>query len=263
MALVSRSFFQGAFFFRFAGDPRWIVEERPDATNVNNWHWTEKNATSWSKDKLKELFEGFAIKQSGIAVNIKSFEKMEGEAFVNNRKGKLIFFYEWNLVLKWEGKLDGEQSFTTEGKATIPNLSEENDLDEVEITITIEESNEKNECLKSFMYNVGRGELRGQLGAYVKTLREDFAKDLILPSKDGATAAICVKNHSSGFNKKVDMQPIESKPTVGLKIDVASFSMTEKFMCKALELYEVLTIKEMVDAWTRGDVKLDAVKGGE
>lgn len=22
------------------GDPRWIVEERPDATNVNNWHWS-------------------------------------------------------------------------------------------------------------------------------------------------------------------------------------------------------------------------------
>lgn len=21
------------------GDPRWIVEERPDAANVNNWHW--------------------------------------------------------------------------------------------------------------------------------------------------------------------------------------------------------------------------------
>jgi len=21
------------------GDPRWIVEERPDAKNVNNWHW--------------------------------------------------------------------------------------------------------------------------------------------------------------------------------------------------------------------------------
>ena len=35
------------------GDPRWIVEERPDATNVNNWHWTEKNADSWSKQKLQ------------------------------------------------------------------------------------------------------------------------------------------------------------------------------------------------------------------
>ena len=25
------------------GDPRWIVEERPDATNVNNWHWLVYN----------------------------------------------------------------------------------------------------------------------------------------------------------------------------------------------------------------------------
>ena len=64
------------------GDPRWIVEERPDAVNVNNWHWsvqlltlrcgrfvivfflfgsvctvyrTEKNASVWSKDTLKSL----------------------------------------------------------------------------------------------------------------------------------------------------------------------------------------------------------------
>ena len=37
------------------GDPRWIVEERPDATNVNNWHWSEKNADNWSKQKLKVI----------------------------------------------------------------------------------------------------------------------------------------------------------------------------------------------------------------
>lgn len=35
------------------GDPRWIVEERPDAHNVNNWHWRESDATQWSKKKLK------------------------------------------------------------------------------------------------------------------------------------------------------------------------------------------------------------------
>jgi len=38
-----------------------IVEERADATNVNNWHWTEKNATHWSKEKLKELLSGLKI----------------------------------------------------------------------------------------------------------------------------------------------------------------------------------------------------------
>ena len=64
------------------GDPRWIVEDRPDATNVNNWHWythsmciyeyhrnliygdivlrnrSEKDASGWSKDKLKSLLLG-------------------------------------------------------------------------------------------------------------------------------------------------------------------------------------------------------------
>ena len=41
------SFHNSKFSIRFChkmakwgeGDPRWIVEERPDATNVNNWHW--------------------------------------------------------------------------------------------------------------------------------------------------------------------------------------------------------------------------------
>lgn len=34
------SYFVGKVMAKWGeGDPRWIVEERPDATNVNNWHW--------------------------------------------------------------------------------------------------------------------------------------------------------------------------------------------------------------------------------
>ncbi len=43
------------------GDPRWIVEERADAVNVNNWHWTEKNASQWSKDRMTELLTNLTI----------------------------------------------------------------------------------------------------------------------------------------------------------------------------------------------------------
>ena len=28
------------------GDPRWIVEERQDSHNVNNWHWKEVGKSS-------------------------------------------------------------------------------------------------------------------------------------------------------------------------------------------------------------------------
>jgi len=40
------------------GDPRWIVEERPDATNVNNWHWyvTRLNCVS-CRISLRQRFD--------------------------------------------------------------------------------------------------------------------------------------------------------------------------------------------------------------
>ena len=48
------------------GDPRWIVEERPDATNVNNWHWTEKNADQGSKAKIKVLSRNIQINNCNL-----------------------------------------------------------------------------------------------------------------------------------------------------------------------------------------------------
>lgn len=116
------------------GDPRWIVEERPDATNVNNWHWTEKNAGPWSKDRLKELLNNFKIAQNGVDCKVTEVEKLDGEASANNRKGKLIFFYEWDIKLKWEGTLAGSKD-VVKGEVSIPNLSEENDVSEVDVSI--------------------------------------------------------------------------------------------------------------------------------
>lgn len=117
------------------GDPRWIVEERPDATNVNNWHWTEKNATPWSQERIKDLFQNSVIESDKADIKITEINKCEGEASANNRKGKLIFFYEWNIVLKWEGKLENEGSGSSySGKISIPNLSEENDISEVDVS---------------------------------------------------------------------------------------------------------------------------------
>jgi activator of HSP90 ATPase len=257
------------------GDPRWIVEERPDATNVNNWHWTEKNATPWSKDKLQELLKDFVIVDDKISCSISSIDKLEGEATANNRKGKLIFFYEWNIVLKWTGSLPGQATPTT-GKITVPNLSEENDIDEVEVTVTIDESNDDSEKLKQIMYNCGRDKIREQLSKYVKSLKEDFAKNLILPKKDDVSANVKVKpdqvvNLTSGFNKQINVnagsEPTPAKPAaakpLGVKLEVQTIEFTQTFQCKASDLYNVFVDVSMVTAFTRGHVKLDATKNGE
>ncbi|XP_046810012.1 activator of 90 kDa heat shock protein ATPase homolog 2 [Lucilia cuprina] len=244
------------------GDPRWIVEERPDATNVNNWHWTEKNATPWSKDRFQHLFKNLTIGDDNIRCTIESIEKCSGEATANNRKGKLIFFYEWDLILKWKGSILKPNSTSHTGKISIPNLSEENELSDIEITITIDESNDTSENLKQFMYNVGREKIRQILGVYITELKEEYSKNLILPKKDSTKTIECkkiVKPHATDLPKS-EVNPVSS---LGCKLDVCTISIEEEFQCCANDLYNVLTKDSMVSAFTRAPAKVDANRGGQ
>lgn len=80
------------------GDPRWIVEERPDATNVNNWHWTEKNADAWSKKKLEELLVNFVIEDTKVGnVVIEEMEKCDGKEKFSSK----CLMKPFNVIIGW------------------------------------------------------------------------------------------------------------------------------------------------------------------
>uniref|UniRef100_A0A1B6E8U8 Activator of Hsp90 ATPase AHSA1-like N-terminal domain-containing protein n=1 Tax=Clastoptera arizonana TaxID=38151 RepID=A0A1B6E8U8_9HEMI len=247
------------------GDPRWIVEERPDATNVNNWHWTEKNACTWSQEKLKDLLLGLRIKSEIADVWLVDFEKIEGDAVANNRKGKLIFFYEWDITISWKGKVDGSSN-EIEGKINIPNLSEENEVSEVEVVISLKESSSEGDIIKDFLYHDGRDKIREKLAIYISSLKEEFSKGMILPKKGGTESKDCqMSNLSSGFKKQMQVNHVnESAKTVkGCKIDTASLKLSNNFQCTAQEFYRALTTPELAIAFTQGPVKLDCKKGGK
>ena len=69
----------------------------------------------------------------------------------SNRKGKLIFFYEWDIKLKWKGTLtpedppcgeeegsddeDDKKTKEFSGEIEIPNLSEENDPEDIDVSV--------------------------------------------------------------------------------------------------------------------------------
>ncbi|XP_078037315.1 activator of 90 kDa heat shock protein ATPase homolog 1 [Augochlora pura] len=245
------------------GDPRWIVEERPDATNVNNWHWTEKNACAWSQDKLKELFTNMKIEGDQVVCTVTEVEKCKGEAMANNRKGKLIFFYEWNIVLKWI--CNGKSDKKIEGKINIPNLSEENDITEVDIEITLKDSTDEGEAVKHFLHTKGKDAIREKLTKYVSALREEFAAGMILPKKDSAKEN--VSSITSVFNAKMQMNStvaLSNKgKSLGAKILTSTIKQQHKFQCRAEDFFNVFTKTEMVQAFTKGPVKMEAKKGGK
>lgn len=251
------------------GDPRWIVEERPDATNVNNWHWSEKNASGWSKEKLKSLFEDMTLEEPGLAtVTIKEISKCEGEATASNRKGKLIFFYEWVLKMDWIAILHEDPQKDVKGSIEIPNLSEENDPEEIEVSVLVSSGGSAGDKVKEFLRKKGILDIQGKIREYIDTLKKEYALDLIKPTKGQAVTKqskthITTVQTDNSFNANVinTTNNIE-KMELGCRIHTCKINLNQTFKCTADELYRALTQREMVVAFTRGDVKLEVEKGG-
>ncbi|XP_034364376.1 activator of 90 kDa heat shock protein ATPase homolog 2 isoform X3 [Arvicanthis niloticus] len=176
------------------GDPRWIVEEREDGTNVNNWHWTERDATVWSKGKLRELLVGIAMENEAGRCVISELKQVEGEASCNSRKGKLIFFYEWNIKLAWKGTVK-ESGAKHKGLIEIPSLSEENEVHDTEVNVSKKKGD--GEILKDLMRTTGTAKVREALGEYLKALKTEFTTGMILPTKAVATQELTLQRKLS------------------------------------------------------------------
>ncbi|XP_050689092.1 activator of 90 kDa heat shock protein ATPase homolog 1-like [Eriocheir sinensis] len=252
------------------GDPRWIVEERPDATNVNNWHWSEKNASGWSKAKLKSLFEGLQLEDPNLCtVTIKEMTKCEGEATASNRKGKLIFFYEWVLTMDWSACLLADPKRDVKGTLEIPNLSEENDPHEIDVTVVVTAGGSGGDAAKEFIRKKGIVTIQSKIKEYIDTLKQEYATDLIKPTKGQAVTKqtktiVTSTTPTSNTPPTVNSTANEvEKMDLGVKIRTSQLTLNQTFKCTADELYRALTQREMVAAFTRGDVKLEVEKGGK
>ena len=114
---------------------------RQDASNVNNWHWSEEDLAPWAKQRLTELVVGIDAK--GVPdkgwVKIKSLEKCEGEASVSNRKGKRIVAFELKVVFKWEGSVDYDE---VSGELQLPYVSEDVEDSKYELKWTMKDASD-------------------------------------------------------------------------------------------------------------------------
>ncbi|XP_029973320.1 activator of 90 kDa heat shock protein ATPase homolog 1 [Salarias fasciatus] len=245
------------------GDPRWIVEERADATNVNNWHWTERDATNWSSEKLKSLLLGLSVENEDGSCEVTEVSKLEGEASINNRKGKLIFFYEWNLKATWTGK--SKTGVKYKGTVEVPNLSDENDMEDLDISVSLNKE-EPETPLTSLMKTKGAEKVREALGSYVGFLKTEFTQGMILPTANG----VAKPQTTSQSKAKLDKTQISSSGSgtaapvnTGVKIPTCKFSMRETFLTSPAELYRVFLNQEMVQAFTRGAATVEAERGGK
>lgn len=249
------------------GDPRWIVEERPDSTNVNNWHWTERDATIWSKEKLKTLFLSLHEETDEGSWKMDEVKTMEGEATLSNRKGKIIIFYEWDIKLTYKGKVTGSD-LDHSGTITIPNLSDENFADDVDVEIRGKGDSKNSETLKKIVRKNAIKMCRDLCQQYVNDLKTEYATGMVLPTKGGVNGnpntvkknnENAKKFNESMNNLKVDNLKTEKKKTTSY----LSLSLTEEFKTTADEMYITLTLAERLSMFTRSQCRSDVNVGGQ
>eukprot|EP00850_Spirogloea_muscicola_P006127 SM000029S10422 [mRNA] locus=s29:55791:57953:+ [translate_table: standard] len=159
------------------GDGRWIVQERADGTNVHQWHWAERDCLPWARARLAQLLAGAPVLagEGGLWLRIARLDELDGDAYVNIRKGKvlrapahlahqgrrrelalaisrggsaahqIIPGYELRMRLAWEGEARDGQGQTlarADGAAELPYIADENAGEDPEVKVSVSDGGE-------------------------------------------------------------------------------------------------------------------------
>jgi len=248
------------------GDPRWIVTNREDGKNVNNWHWTEIDFTKWAETRTIELLTNLAVDNDKITCTT-SDVTCKGEVSVNTRKQKTIFLYELEVGFKWEGELRSKPDKKLKGTVLIPYVSEENDDDDFETRVTVDGSGSDNETMRSEFRSVVIPILKEKIPQMLQEMRGVATGKTKLPPKTQTAMKLDIEVTTSppakATSNSSQVSPASSVSSPQSKlISLESFTITEKFTCRPADLFEALIDNNRVKVYAGGDSIVSREKGG-
>ncbi|VAI75165.1 unnamed protein product [Triticum turgidum subsp. durum] len=224
------------------GDARWIVQERADGANVHNWHWAERDCLDWSRALLSKLLAGLPVLsgEGGLTLRTTTLDKLDGEAYVNIRKGKVIPGYELSLTLAWEADATTESGVVkVTGTAEVPYLADENADEDPELRITV----------------------RGDDGPLARRAKDAFiahGKPLVITKIRDYVAAM-----ANGGPAKDEIDAKEKKANGKDKEGFKTIEMTEKFNCRSKDIYEILMDDNRWKGFTQSNARISKDVGGQ
>lgn len=250
------------------GDKRWIVEDRPDGANVHNWHWAETDCLEWSRNQLTRSLSYLPILtgEGGLFVKTKKVEKVEGEAYVNIRKGKIIPGYELTVSIPWEGEVkdeSGNSILKSEGSVEIPYIADENAGEDPEVKITVKDEGPIGKRLKDAFLGKGKPVILDKIKGYVESMakggpcKDDLEAKKVAPKTEGAGGGGAQK--AAATATAVVKKEVKSEGRKGFK----TIKLTERFSCRAVDMYEILMDENRWKGFTQSNAKISKNVGGE
>ncbi|GAU44702.1 hypothetical protein TSUD_24650 [Trifolium subterraneum] len=250
------------------GDKRWIVEDRPDGTNVHNWHWSETNCLEWSRTFFNNLFNNLKILdgEGGFYIAVKKVEKVDGEAYVNVRKGKIIPGYEINVLISWEGEArdsDGKILHKVSGNVEIPYISDENADEDPEIRVSVKDEGKIGKSMKDAVFVKGKGLILEKVRVWVESMSKGGpVKDELETKKVPPQKLVKKKEEEGGVAVAAVAKEKEKKKEEGKK-GCKTISLNEKFNCRAKDLFEIMMDENRWKGFTQSNARISKEVGGE
>ncbi|KAF2078638.1 hypothetical protein CYY_000009 [Polysphondylium violaceum] len=252
------------------GDPRWIVENRQDGHNVNNWHWSEKDCLPWSKNSFNTLLANHLIYQDEqCTIKTTNVASVEGECVVNNRKGKSIFLYELKVKVNWEATFTAKEEDATSlkiaGEFLIPYIADENNDEAPTVkystsTASNDENKKKIETANSIIKTKGVPIIQKQCQLYVKNLKDEFTQkrtDTPPPTQSNATTTATTTPSSTTTATTTTPTP---KPKT---TDTKTLNIKEEFQTSPMDAYDAFVNPNKIRAYTQSEVIFENQEGGK
>ena len=201
----------------------------------------------------------------------------------------MIYLYDWTITGKWEGVYDDSASSSSSsplisGTFEINGLSDENDVDEIDVEILTTDTSDEGFEFKTLVRNVGIIIIRQTLQKYIDELKRDFAKDLIKPMTttttktsspppkmetklNGVVTTSTAKTKSPiGHNSATpppssSISSNSSSASTSGPLSTTRLSISDTFRCDDAQLFNFLTNPQLILAWTQSPVDFELTRG--
>ncbi|KAL2005781.1 hypothetical protein VTN00DRAFT_10274 [Thermoascus crustaceus] len=220
--------------------------------NPNNWHWVNKDASSWAREYLQEKLSTISAEEDGVSAKVERVLSMDGDVDVSQRKGKVITLFDVKLQLEYEGKTkDGE---SVSGTITIPEVAHDTEEDEYVFEIDIYSDSASKQPVKELVRSKIVPQMRKELAKLGPALIAEHGKDIQHAPGENPSKGFAAPTYHPQTSKAQAVAPEPKTTTTTGKVAVNTVTVhaSDEFRTTAEEMYLTFTDPQRIAAFTRG-----------
>ncbi|KAL7932697.1 HSP90 associated protein [Trichoderma chlorosporum] len=229
--------------------------------NPNNWHWVNKDASSWAKEWFEENLTKVEAENGDVKAKVTKIQSMSGDVDVSQRKGKVITIFDVKLVLEYSGSTAEIEEVS--GNITVPEIAHDTEEDEYVFEIDIFSESKEKQPVKDLVRSKLVPQLRKEFQKLAGALITEHGKDIQHAPGSNPSSGFSTPRTLPQAAPKAAAQTTTSHASSSGVINTVTVRDDQEFRTTAEEMYQTFVDPQRLTAFTRAPPKLfEGAKAG-